>query len=181
MLAREDGLKVPVGIIPNGSGNALSSGLGMRDTQIALEAIAGRSVSKVDIWKCLIDTEDEDSIPRGKSSYNQKRYAILSFGVGAGLVMSEEWARPYKPYFGTKAYDIGKFKCWFKGLYEMFDLDIEVDGKKLITPGHEGLWTNLMFQFNANKISDRPVSFSSVVNHSCFDIIYVKNPDCLKA
>jgi diacylglycerol kinase family enzyme len=32
MLAREDGVRVPLGVIPNGSGNAFSSGLGMRDT-----------------------------------------------------------------------------------------------------------------------------------------------------
>jgi diacylglycerol kinase family enzyme len=69
MLAREDGLRVPLGIIPNGSGNALSSGLGMRDTQMALEAIVGGSVSKIDIWKCLLDTEDETSIPRGKAGH----------------------------------------------------------------------------------------------------------------
>ena len=36
MLAREDGVRVPLGVIPNGSGNAISSGLGMRDTELAL-------------------------------------------------------------------------------------------------------------------------------------------------
>jgi diacylglycerol kinase (ATP) len=32
MLARQDGLRKPLGIIPNGIENAISSGLGMRDT-----------------------------------------------------------------------------------------------------------------------------------------------------
>jgi diacylglycerol kinase family enzyme len=32
MLAREDRVRVPVGMIPNGSGNMFSCGLGMRDT-----------------------------------------------------------------------------------------------------------------------------------------------------
>jgi diacylglycerol kinase family enzyme len=32
MLAREDRLRVPVGIIPNGTGNGVSCGLGMRNS-----------------------------------------------------------------------------------------------------------------------------------------------------
>jgi diacylglycerol kinase (ATP) len=32
MLARKDGVRQPIGVIPNGSGNAFASGLGMRDT-----------------------------------------------------------------------------------------------------------------------------------------------------
>jgi len=32
MLEREDGARLPIGIIPNGSGNACASGLGIRDT-----------------------------------------------------------------------------------------------------------------------------------------------------
>jgi len=32
MLEREDGYKVPVGIIPNGSGNAAGCAVGIRDT-----------------------------------------------------------------------------------------------------------------------------------------------------
>jgi diacylglycerol kinase family enzyme len=36
MLEREDGKKLPIGIIPNGSGNAGAGGLGIRDTDMAL-------------------------------------------------------------------------------------------------------------------------------------------------
>jgi diacylglycerol kinase (ATP) len=62
MLARQDGVRKPIGIIPNGSGNAVASGLGMRDTELALEAIAGGSVSKIDIYKLLLDREDDKNI-----------------------------------------------------------------------------------------------------------------------
>ena len=32
MLAREDGVRKPIGVIPNGSGNGMSCGLANRDT-----------------------------------------------------------------------------------------------------------------------------------------------------
>jgi hypothetical protein len=32
--------------------------------------------------------------------------------------MMEQFAKVYKPYFGTTAYDIAKYKCLFKGLYD---------------------------------------------------------------
>jgi hypothetical protein len=106
---------------------------------MALDGIVEGSVAKIDIWKLLGDTEDDKSLPSGAAGYKNKRYAILSFGVGVGLVMYDKWARPYKPYFGTSAYDIAKTKCWLKGLYEFQDWQVVVDGQKLTTPGHDSL------------------------------------------
>ena len=64
MMAREDGIKKPIGIIPNGSGNAGACGLALRNTELALQAIATRTCSKMDIIKVLADTEN-DNLPKG--------------------------------------------------------------------------------------------------------------------
>ena len=42
MMEREDKKKLPIGVIPNGSGNGIASGVGIRDTEMALEAIKNR-------------------------------------------------------------------------------------------------------------------------------------------
>ena len=63
MLARQDGVRRPIAIIPNGSGNCISSGLGMRDYEIALDAIVGASCSKIDGWKVLFDCDDDNNFP----------------------------------------------------------------------------------------------------------------------
>jgi len=39
MMERTDGKRLPIGTIPNGSGNGIASGIGVRDTDMALEAI----------------------------------------------------------------------------------------------------------------------------------------------
>ena len=94
--------------------------------------------------------------------------------------MSGKWAVPFKPYFGTKAYDIAAMKCIWNGLFDEYDWDCEIDGKKFTTPGHDSLKSAFMFQFSGNKIADRPSCFSSVINHGCFDITFMKNPQLFK-
>jgi hypothetical protein len=100
MLAREDGLRVPIGVIPNGSGNAAASGLGMRDTQLALEGIASKTVAKMDIYKVLADTENDVGIPRGKEGYKTRRYAVIVTTFSNSICQIAEKAIPFKPIMG---------------------------------------------------------------------------------
>jgi sphingosine kinase/centromere protein J len=71
MMEREDGARLPIGIIPNGSGNAGASGLGIRDTQMALEAINTRCAVKQDLYRTLIDATNDDGIPKGGSAFKK--------------------------------------------------------------------------------------------------------------
>jgi diacylglycerol kinase (ATP) len=45
MMSREDGMRLPIAIIPNGSGNAAANGLAMQTTDLALAALKARTVS----------------------------------------------------------------------------------------------------------------------------------------
>jgi diacylglycerol kinase family enzyme len=45
MMSREDQVRLPIAIIPNGSGNAAANGLGMQNTDLALDALKTRTVS----------------------------------------------------------------------------------------------------------------------------------------
>ena len=59
MLHRRDKKRLPVGFIPNGSGNDTLRSLGVTDTAKALEYIVKGDLLKVDLTRVLLDTEDE--------------------------------------------------------------------------------------------------------------------------
>ena len=84
MMARDDQVRVPIGIIPNGTGNVNPSGLGIRDTEMALNAILKRTVAKFDLERILIDTENDSDIPKGELGFTSGRrvYSFCMFGMG---------------------------------------------------------------------------------------------------
>ena len=59
MLHRIDKKRLPVGFIPNGSGNDTLRSLGVTDAAKALEYIVKGDLLKVDLTRVLLDTEDE--------------------------------------------------------------------------------------------------------------------------
>ena len=59
MLHRRDKKRLPVGFIPNGSGNDTLRSLGVTDAAKALEYIVKGDLLKVDLTRVLLDTEDE--------------------------------------------------------------------------------------------------------------------------
>jgi diacylglycerol kinase (ATP) len=63
MMARKDGLKIPIAIIPNGSGNDMAKSLGVSNVDNALNYIVSRTVIRADCFKALVDHEDEGDIP----------------------------------------------------------------------------------------------------------------------
>ena len=83
MLHREDKKKVPVGFIPNGSGNDMCHALSIESLDHSLDYIIKGNLIKIDIAKVLIDYETEEEIPKdGKLKF--MRYSLL--GTGYGLV-----------------------------------------------------------------------------------------------
>ena len=59
MLLREDGLKLPVGIIPGGTGNDVSHTVGNRSVEQALQSFIKGDLLKVDLTRQLSDFESE--------------------------------------------------------------------------------------------------------------------------
>ena len=68
MMMREDGKKLPIALVPNGSGNDLVGSLGCKDLDMAIDWIIKGDVIKMDLNKMLIDADSRDDIPRGKLS-----------------------------------------------------------------------------------------------------------------
>jgi len=63
-LRRKDKKKIPVGFLPNGSGDDLVAnlGIGVGDIDLALEYICKGDTIKMDVTKVLIDHETESDI-----------------------------------------------------------------------------------------------------------------------
>lgn len=58
MLARQDKKKLPIGMIPNGSGNDTCSSLGVMNLEDALNYIVNAEVLSIDTVRCLIDHDE---------------------------------------------------------------------------------------------------------------------------
>jgi len=64
MMRREDGKRVPMGMLPNGSGDDTAGGLGIEynDIDRALSYIVKGHVIKTDVIEILIDHENKEAI-----------------------------------------------------------------------------------------------------------------------
>jgi len=70
MLMREDGLKLPVGVVPNGSGNTVCYLLGIESVDEALDTVVAATASKFDATRILADKEREEDVLPGKAGWS---------------------------------------------------------------------------------------------------------------
>ena len=87
MLHRADKVKLPVGYIPNGSGNDTCRTLNSNEVGIALDYIVKGNIFKTDIIKVISDYENEEEIPEDQKDMNL-RYCLINsvFGITAKIV-----------------------------------------------------------------------------------------------
>lgn len=64
MYYRKDNLKLPLGVIPNGSANDLAIILGQQSPEKALDHIIKGDIVKVDLLRATIDHENYNSISK---------------------------------------------------------------------------------------------------------------------
>ena len=103
MLQREDGLKLPISLIPNGSGNDLVGCLGVKNVEQALDWLIKADVVKMDVNKILLDVEHESEIPASEPSEAKFRYSVINAAVGY-IAKCVHKAIAHKPYMGRNCY-----------------------------------------------------------------------------
>ena len=113
LMRRKDGKKIPMGFLPNGSGDDLAGGLDMPigDVNMGLEYIGKGDVIKLDVIKILIDHESEQELDdKIASNPSLKKEDYLRYSmINCSLCISANCARnaaPMKPYIGHHAYTI---------------------------------------------------------------------------
>ena len=105
LLGREDGKKVPVGLLPNGSGNDMCAAIELDTMSQALQYLVKGDLIKTDVFEALMDHESVDEI-RDKARKDKSfkviehmRYCCINTSLLlVGLTAKN--AVPMKPYIG---------------------------------------------------------------------------------
>ena len=127
MLARKDGKKLPISIIPNGSGNWMATLLGIFDIEMAIDTLVAKTVAKFSVLECLADADNKSEIPESERK-SRVKIATQQCIVGPFYTRFIKAAIPFKPCFGPIAYILACFKIPFsKRWREQYKL--EIDGK----------------------------------------------------
>ena len=106
MLARPDGKKIPIAIVPNGSGDDFGSTIGIRSVDQSLDYIVKGHYMACDTVRVLVDHESEDTLPEDDGSkIMQWRHMInnTSLSLPANVVVEAE---KYKGCCGKACYSV---------------------------------------------------------------------------
>ena len=112
MLMRKDGKRLPVHLIPNGSGNDFNSSFGTKQVGNALDFLVKGDTIKIDLIACTLDYERREDIPEDKL-LNHFRYSVISnfFGVIANIIHSAIKIKPVpliNSYIVASIYHVAK-------------------------------------------------------------------------
>ena len=130
MLAREDKRKIPVALIPNGSGNDLCRSVGIWSLDHALDYICKGECIPLDSIRVLLDHESEDSLPEGEDRINFCRH----FDVNCGISITAKIAHgaiPWKGCCGKRSYEVATLVQKCKGNFVPENFEVEIDGQKI--------------------------------------------------
>jgi diacylglycerol kinase family enzyme len=106
MLARSDKKKLPIGMIPNGSGNDTCSSLGVMNLEDALNYIVNAEVLAIDTVRCLIDHDEYDQIAdTDEAKLNYCRHMLINCTLAMPAKIANE-AQKYKQCCGKNCYAV---------------------------------------------------------------------------
>ena len=174
MLAREDNKKIPIAVIPNGSGNDLCSSIGIWSLDHALDYIVSGECVALDTIRCLMDHETKETVPKDETRSDFIRHCDVDMGMGiSGRI--NVGATPYKKCCGKKSYDIATIieKC--KGNFVAENFEVEIDGKKI--EGYTDVQSLTIFVSNGKYTGGGMViNPFACMNDGLIDITWIDDP-----
>jgi diacylglycerol kinase family enzyme len=99
MMFRKDRQKVPIALIPNGTGNDLCKTIGLETINEALSYLKKGDVIKMDLNRVLMDAKDESEISQNDKMFERMRYSAINACIGF-LAKVVHAAVPFKPSLG---------------------------------------------------------------------------------
>ena len=105
MLARKDGIKVPLGYIPNGSGGLAAIESGVYNLDMALDTIIKGTVTKFNVIECIADV-DRSEVPDGIEGFFKRRFCNLMLTFSNLDIQVAQAAVPFKSCCGFGAYAV---------------------------------------------------------------------------
>lgn len=97
LLKRPDGKRVPICLLPNGSGNDACGGIKIDTLDQAISYLIKGDIIKLDVIKCSIDSEDA-------ADNEHLRYSIINSGLCLVANCARNAVR-YKSCMGKHAYN----------------------------------------------------------------------------
>jgi diacylglycerol kinase family enzyme len=140
LMNRPDRKKVPIGLIPNGSGNDTCFGVELKSFALAMDAIIKGIKIKVDLVKVMLDHNSEadldaaiaqaESEGRNMRKIDFLRYSLInsSFCLLANVSKNCQWL---KSKIGKNAYTVQSLIELSRKRRETMDLDLD-DGQLVI-------------------------------------------------
>ncbi|CDW86031.1 diacylglycerol kinase [Stylonychia lemnae] len=129
MLKREDKLKVPLIMMPNGTGNDFCASIDVFDYKDVLMDLQNPSKFKIDVLKVSIDKENTEEIP-STGEDKHIRYSIINSCISL-LASSSVEAKKYKKFLGSSAYILTSVKGLLTHKSQYYD--VEIDDQKVLT------------------------------------------------
>ena len=171
MLAREDGVRIPLAVIPNGANNDIAVSLGIYSVQTAVAYLQHAEAVAIDTTKMLIDRDDEAGLPSDESRMKQARHMLS----GSSLSMPakiESGASGMKGMCGQSSYSIASMFQALTCGFVQDTYDVEVDEQKFSSEG-----TTLMCVNNSkNSSGGMIINPFAVLNDGLVDITWVTDP-----
>lgn len=170
MLARSDGNRVPIGLVPNGTSNDLCRSLGIKSIDYALDFILKRETLSIDAIRVLIDVESEQGLPSGPERLKNCRYMMS----GSQMSMPAKIAKSTKSLgICACAKPLVSFYKGVTGSYEADKYTITIDGTKIESEVSTGMLVVSNGKYSSNGAIFNPFG---VVNDGLIDITWVNDP-----
>lgn len=180
MLSRQDGRKIPIALLPNGSGNDLCNALGIWSLDHALDYICKGEAIPLDSCRVLCDHETEEELLMldGEDRYNMCRH----FDVNAGVALTAKvthGAIPFKGCCGKRSYEVATLVQKCKGNFIPENFAVEIDGQKV--QGFSDPNTILMMFTNGKYTgAGMVINPFSCMNDGLVDVTWINDPRVMK-
>ena len=175
VLNRPDKRRLPVALLPNGSGNDLCKALGIMSLDHGLDYIVKRKVIKIDTNRVLMDHESEETLPEGDDRLNYCRHMMIN----AALSMPGKIANtaiPLKSCCGNKSYEIATLWEFCKCNFRSDHFDVFIDGNK-VNPSQEYSVTSTLLMPTNGKFTGGGsiINPFSLMNDGLIDVTWISN------
>lgn len=178
MLLRKDKQRLPVAVLPNGSGDDFSGSLGIDSIERGLQYIIRGEIIKVDTVKCLIDCDDESELGEidGIEKYNFCRHMLVNSGLAMPAIVGNK-AKLYKDWFGKACYTIATLVETARGNLQSDTFELTIDGQRVSTDLTDQHTTLFLMGFNGKSAGGaRIFSPYSFVNDGLCEIVWISDP-----
>ena len=177
MLARPDGVRKPVGLIPTGQSNDMARSLGLSTERIAnaIDNIAKGEAIAIDTTRVLLDHESESALPDGEERLQYCRHMLSNTSLSMPAKIANG-ANTWKGVCGASSYSISTYLQAFTCGFVQDTYQLTIDDQPHQQSG--GINTALMMVNNGKYCNGGMIMNPfATINDGLLDITWIDAPD----